>query len=531
MVGLILLIACANIANLLLARAAARRREMAVRLSLGAGRWRVIRQLLTESLLLALASAVAGLAVAGLMIRFMLVLLANGDEAFTVNVGLDWRVLGFTLLVALLTSLLFGLIPALRATRGYVTPALKSNQAGQGGRNQFGLTQGLVVAQIAISLLLVVAASLFVRSLANLHAVRLGFNADSVLLFQLNASKAGYQDEGLKRFYAEVEHRLLTLPGVRGVSTSDLPLAGGWQSSTVFNLPGVPVPPLGQRRPVTSYARVGPTFFETMEIPILQGRPLGPKDRAGAPVVAVVNEVFTQKYFPHQNPVGRHIQFGGKSPVDIEIVGVARNSRYASLKREIPPVVYLAWQQGSKWLAVQSLFCEVRTFGDPLSLSNAVRAAVREANPLVPVAGLTTQTGRIEQTIRRQRTFAQLCTWFGSLALLMACIGLYGTMAYAVARRTPEIGIRMALGAPRGRIVWMVLGEVLLLSTLGLAIGLGAVYQTNGLVKSLLFGLEPNDPRSLATAAAILLTCALTAGILPAQRASRIDPMVALRHE
>ncbi len=534
MVALILLIACANLANLLLARAAGRRREMAVRLSLGAGRLRVIRQLLTESLLLSLASAVAGVGIAALVIRAMLALLANGDEAFTAKVALDGRVLVFTLVVAIGATLLFGLVPALQATRIDITPALKETRAGEARRRYhwISLSQALVVAQIATALLLVVAASLFVRTLTNLHAVQLGFNAERLLTFNLDASKAGIADEALTRFYADLEERVQALPGVRGATTSDLPLVGGYSSSTAVSLPGAPEPPEGQRRPSTAYAKVGVTFFETMETPILQGRALRATDRGGAQTAAVVNQVFADKYFRGQNPVGRHFGLGGgKDALDVEIVGVSRTARYNSLKREIPPVTYLSWRQATGDRRVKQMFFEVRTAGDPLALAGAVRELVRQASPLVPVAGITTQTQRIDQTIRQERTFAQLCTWFGGLALLMACIGLYGTMAYGVARRTSEIGIRMALGAARARIVWTVLREVLTLSAIGLAIGLAAAYQGTSLLKSFLFGLEPQDPLALAISAAMLLGCSLLAGFLPARRASRVDPLVALRHD
>ncbi|MBY0503134.1 MAG: ABC transporter permease [Bryobacteraceae bacterium] len=530
MVGLILLIACANLANLLLARAAGRRREMAVRLSLGAGRFRVIRQLLTESLLLAIAGAVAGLGVAALAIRAILALLANGDEAFPAVVGLDWRVLTFTLLMAIAASLLFGLVPAIQSTRLDLTPALKETRAGAPRRrNWFSLSQALVVSQIAIALLLVVAASLFVRSLSNLYAVQLGFNAERLLTFSVNAAKAGYEGPARTRFFADLESRLAAVPGVRATTSSDMPIVGGWMSSTVIRLPGAPPPREGQPRTGSPYAQVGPTFFETMEIPILQGRALDERDTEGARKVAVVNQVFAQKFFPGQNPVGQHFSFGGAKPVEIEIVGVARNARYNSLKREIPTVMYLPWKQTSQPLP--QMFFDLRAAGDPLALASAVREVVRQANPLVPVAGLTTQTRRMDQTIRQERTFAQLSTWFGALALLMASIGLYGTLAYGVARRTSEIGIRMALGARQGRIVWMVLRDVLVLAGVGLAIGLAAAYQAAALLESFLFGLKPHDPFAILVSAAVLLGCALLAGFLPARRAARVDPLVALRHD
>lgn len=537
MVGLILAVACFNIANLLLARAASRRREIALRLSLGAGRFRIIRQLLTESVILALLSGIAGVGVAALCVRFLLLLLNNGDDRFTVNVGLDWRVLSFTLIVAFVSGIFFGLAPALQATRVDLTPALKETRASESHGKarhfgvRFGLSQILVVAQIGISLLLVVAAGLFVRTVANLHSVSLGFNAENILMFSLDATQAGYKDAALKQFYSELEQRFQAIPGVRGATSSDMPLVGGWSSSTSIKVPGISDPPEGQRGPNSSIAQVGTTFFETMEMPIVAGRPIGKGDVEGAPSVGVVNQVFVEKYFHGENPLGRHFRLGGTDGVDIEIVGVARTARYSSLKRAIPPVTYTSWLQTPKNRRLQQMIFELRTTGNPLALANAVRQVVHQVGPEVPVANITTQSRRIDETILQERTFAQLCACFGGLALLMACVGLYGSMAYTVARRTGEIGIRMALGATRGHVIWMVLREVVALCVFGLLIGLGSAYKTTAFVKSFLFGVGPNDPLAIGVSAAILVACALVAGYLPAFRASRIDPMVALRNE
>jgi macrolide transport system ATP-binding/permease protein len=528
-VALILAIACANIANLLLARATARRREMAVRLSLGAGRFRVIRQLLTESLMLALMGAIAGTGVAALGIRVLLRLLTNGDDDFSLNVGLDWRVLGFALLVTLVTGILFGLAPAIQATRVDVIPALKETRAGQPRRHRtpFNLRQALVVTQIALSLLLVSDAGLFVRSLNQLNSVQLGFNSQNVLLFNLDATKAGYQPAAAAQLYTQLETRFRSLPGVIAATSSDLPLVGGWMSTTGVEIPGSPKTPEGQRGPNSAYAQVGPDFFGTMQIPIALGRALDARDIAGAPMAAVVNEVFAKKYFPGRSPVGTNFKL---DDMDVQIVGVARNARYNSLKQATPPVTYVAWQQAPA-NHLRDLFFELRTTGDPLLLVNSVRTVVHEVAPQLPVADVTTQQRRIQGTIREERIFAQLCAVFGVLALLMACIGLYGSMAWTVARRTSEIGIRMALGAQRPGIVWMVLREVFALTAVGLAIGGIAVWQTTSLLKSLLFNLKPTDPVTLAAAVCFLLASALLAGYLPARRAARIDPMVALRHE
>jgi macrolide transport system ATP-binding/permease protein len=349
MVSLILVIACANIANLLLARAEARRREMAVRLSLGAAKLRVMRQLLTESVLLSLFGGAFGIGFAALGIRGLTWLIANGRENFTLRAELDWRVLMFTLLVALLTGVVFGLAPAIQATKVDITPALKQTRAGMprtGTRRfgiSFGLSQVLVVSQIAISLLLVAAAGLFVRTLGNLESVSLGFNRENVLLFTLNAAAAGYKSSALSVFYSELHRRFQAVPDVRGATWTDMALVSGSGNNTSLAIPGVAK--VQGKSPSAAITHVGPAFFETMQIPILVGRPIDGRDREGAPLAVVVNEVFAGKYFGGITPIGRHFAYGGTDPVDLEIVGVAKNTRYNSLKTEIPPVVYFSFLQ------------------------------------------------------------------------------------------------------------------------------------------------------------------------------------------
>jgi predicted permease len=535
MVALILAIACANIANLLLARAAARSREMAVRLSLGAGRLRVIRQLLTESLLLSLMGGTLGIVVALLGIRFLTLLLANGRDNFTLGATLDWRVLLFTMLIALATGILFGLAPAIQATKVDITPALKETRAGSSrGRTRrfaipFGLSHVLVVSQIAVSLLLAAAAGLFVRTLGNLHSIDVGFNRENVLLFNVNAAQADYKDAALKNFYTELHRRFHAIPGVRNSTMTHLPLVSNSNSGTGVIIPGLAK--TDGEEPNTSLVQIGPEFFATMQIPILLGRPIDARDREGAHATAVVNEVFAKKFFPGVSPIGRHFGFGKTNSVDTEIVGVAKNTRYSSLKREIPPVVYLPYLQAGKNRPLEWMYFELRTAGDPLALANTVRRVVRDVDPQVPVADITTQSRTIDATITQERTFANLCTCFAGLALVMACVGLYATMAYAVTRRTSEIGIRMALGAQRLRIIWMVLRQVLILAVVGLAVGFTVAWETTAFLQSFLFGLKPNDPLALTAAVTILIACAFLAGYAPAWRASRIDPMVALRHE
>ncbi len=532
MVAFILAIACANIANLLLARASARRREIAVRLSLGASRLRVLRQLLTESVLLALPGGILGLGVAAAGIRFLLWLLAGGREDFNLRAELDWRILAFTIAVAFATGILFGLAPAIAATRVDITPALKESRASapRARGRRLGLSQFLVVAQIALSLLLVLGAALFVRTLANLHAVDIGFNQENLLTFSLDASQAGYKDAALTAFYARMNERLRSLPGVRAATVSDMALVANWNHGTGVILPGAPKQQ-GRGGPSTSYISVGPAFFETMQIPILLGRPIDSRDVDGAPLTAVVNEVFAKNYFPNQNPIGRHFRLGNAEAGDLTIAGIARNARYSSLKGPIPPVVYISYLQNIVKRPPVGMIFELRTALNPLALTGTVRRIVHDAAPGVPVTGIMTQTQRIDNTIVQERTFADLCTAFAILALTIACVGLYGAMAYAVSRRTNEIGIRMALGAARRRIVWMVLREVLALAAAGLAIGLVCAWGSLSAVKSFVFGMKPADPLTIALAAGILIVALVLAGYAPAMRASRIDPLTALRHE
>ncbi len=528
MTALILAIAGSNIANLLLSRATARRREMAVRLSLGAARWRIVRQLLTESILLALLGGLMGLFVAAFGIRFLTWLLANGQQDLTLRAGINARILIFALLVSVLTGILFGLAPAIQATKVNLAPVLKECRAAAFRVRRFGLPFGLshvlVAGQIALSLLLVIAAGLFVRTLFKLDAVSIGFNAEKLLVFSLDARQAGYDERRGTAFYETLRQRFASLPGVRGATMSDIPLVAGSTGREGITVPGMPTPP---DRPLSTMVIVaGPSFFHTLQIPILLGRAIGERDTAEAPRVVVVNEVFAKKYFPGRSVIGQHFTF---SKQDVQIVGLAQNTLYSSLKTEIPPVAYVPWSQPD-WL-IGGMYYEIRAPGDPLALANTIRQVVHQANPLLPVADLTTQMRYIDATIAPERTFADLCTCFGLLALLIACVGLYGTMAYTVARRTNEIGIRIALGAQRGTVIWMVQREVLALSLVGLAIGLGVAWETARFVASFLFGIRPHDLAVFGLSAIVLVTCALVAGYAPAWRASRIDPMEALRNE
>lgn len=533
MVGLILAIACANTANLLLARANARTREMAVRLSLGAGRSRVIRQLLTESLLLAALSGFLGVLIAVVGIRVLTRLLANGQEGFTLHAELNWHVLGVTIGLSLLCGMLFGLAPALKATRTGLMPGLRDRSLSD-ARVRLGsvlprvsLTQALVVAQIATSLLLLVAAGLFVRTLSNLHSISLGFNRNNVLLFEVNALQAGYPEPRVAGYYADLRRRLSEAPGVREVTLSHASLIRAGRSH--------PITVDGQRTQGTRVLWTGPQFFTTMQIPILRGREITEIDRQGSVPVAVVSELFARTNFGDKDPIGRRIEIGGSLnvegvPLALEVIGVAASARYGPIKREIPAVVYVPYAQVPRSQLGRMTYA-LRTESDPLHYARAVRQIVHDFDARVPVTNLKTQATDIDQTINQEIVFARLCSAFAILALTIACVGLYATMACAVARRTSEIGVRMALGAGRGDVTWMVLREVCVLVAVGLAIAVPTALSVSRLIESFLFGMRPNDPQSMVLAIAILLAAVLLAGYIPARRASRVDPMVALRHE
>jgi predicted permease len=526
LVAFILAIACANIANLLLARATARRREIALRLSIGASRLRLVRQLLTESLLLAFLGGALGVGVAEWGIRFLMMLLANGRRDFTViHPDLNWHVLGVAAGLSVLTGVLFGLAPALQSTRIDVTPALKEIHSRESrARSSLSLSRVLVVAQIALSMLILVSAGLFVRTLKNLQAIELGINRKNLLLFSINASQVGHGGTEIVSFYEGLRKRLNAVPGVRSASLAHTSLVAGGNSSTCVVIPGKPVDDR------TYYLNVGPAFFSTMQNPILLGREIDEHDQPKSPAVVVVNEEFVKAYFDQQNPLGHHLTFGcTDSARDLEIIGVTKNAHYGDLKADVPPVIYVPYNQSP--VPTFEMTYALRTAGDPLAMAKVVRDIVHQAEPRVPVTDVTTQTAAIDHAMGQEIMFAELCTAFAVLALVIACVGLYGTVSYNVARRTNEIGIRMALGAQRSIVIWMVLCDVFVPAGLGLAIGLPVALAASKLIESFLFGMKPNDPLAVTLAALTLAGAVTLAGYAPAWKASRIDPMIALRDE
>ena len=522
MVALILAITCANVANLLLARAAARRREMAVRLSLGAGRFRVVRQLLTESVMLASLGGALGVLFAVWGMRSLTFLFSKGQESFTLHAELNWHVLGVTAALSVVCGLLFGLVPAIQATRPDVMPALKN---ARGGGSRHRTQHVLVVAQIAMSFLILVAAGLFVQTLNKLHSVQLGYARENILLFSLNARQAGHRDPEMTTLYTNLRKRFESIPGVSSATLSRSSIiSSGRAGGAIKGAMKIGAVTIEGARVLGA----GPRFLTTMQIPILVGREIDDRDQPGSTPVVVISERLARTYFGAENPVGRRITLPDEKR-DLEIVGVSANLRSGSLKKDEgnPMTAFVAVSQFSSDRVTYAL----RTAGDPLKYVQSVREIVREADSSIPVTNVLTQAAEIDRTINREITFAKLCTGFAILALLTACVGLYGTMSYSVTRQFGEIGLRMALGAQRSTMVWMVLRRVLLLAAVGLAISVPAALATSQLLKSFLFGTQPNDPRTLALAAAILLIAAILAGYAPARRASRIDPLVALRHD
>ena len=532
-VAFVLLIACANLANLLLARGTARRREMAVRLSIGAGRWRLVRQLLTESLLLAGLGAGAGLTFASPLSKLVLAL-AGGKNPLTLDVQVDARTLLFTVATALLTALIFGLAPAFRATRINLTPSLKDGATGGFGATPHSrLSRSLIVGQVALSTLLLAGAGLFIRTLVNLAKVDPGFQSQQLLIFTVDGSRSGYEAGKLLAVYERIREKVSAIPGVRAATFSMFPLIAGSMSNSDISVPGYS--PKGKESARTYEMVADSGFLAAMGIPILLGRDLNDGDTPNAPMVAVVNETFVRDYFAGNNPLGKIFYFGQltgqpKAARDtVQIIGVCRDAKYTDLRSEIPPTAYLSYLQNADWVGRATF--EVRTAVPPLSIANAVRRAVAETDRDVPVADLLTQEQQIRMSLSPERLAAGLIGSFGLIAALLAAIGLYGVMAYTVTRRTSEIGIRMALGAGCNAVLWMVLRGSLFMVATGIGIGVPTALAMTQVVREALYGIEPNDPVSFIAASVLMLAVATVAAWIPAQRAGRVDPMQALRHE
>ena len=540
-VGLVLLIACANVANLLLSRAAARQKEIGIRLALGASRWRLIRQLLTESVLIAAMGGLAGILFAIWIKDGVLAVNDWGGRGMrALEPQLNLRVLGFTLALSLVTGIVFGLAPALRSTKVDLTPALKDSARSSSSGSRSLLSRGLVVFQVALSLLLLVGAGLFLRTLLNLQRVEPGFNARNLLLFGVQPALIGYKDERLTDLYQQMTERLEAVPGVQAVTFSRTALLSQSSSSRdLFLRSALNVPPDSEGRIKSNgevyIHQVRENFLEAMGIQLLAGRTLRAEDDARAPRVVVVNQTFANKYFPDESPVGKRFTFDPTKPDQVEIIGLAQDAKYARQRDEIPPTAYASWRQEMR--SMGGVTFEVRTAGDPAVAVAAVRQAVAEIDGNLPLNNVKTQIEQADETLRMERLFAKLLTLFAALAQQLAAIGLFGVMAYAVSQRTREIGIRMALGADRRDVLKMILRQGMTLAMLGVVLGLAVAYVLTKYLesaldlKSMLYGVTVSDPLTYGVIAVGLTLVALAACYVPARRATKVDPMIALRYE
>jgi predicted permease len=528
MVGLVLLIACANVANLMIARSMARQKEVAIRLALGASRGRLVRQLLVESTLLSLAGGLLGLLIAPPTMRLLVDIMPQMDPPLKFLVNPNLRALCFTIAVSVFTALVFGLAPALRATRPNLAPTLKDQAGAVAGGGQAAWRKLLVSAQVALSLLLLIGAGLFTRSLSNLQDLRPGFEVRNLLSFSLNPTLNGYQTERARLFYQQLTQELAALPGARSAALALVPPLSydDWDSD--FSVEGYAAKAGENMNSHENY--VSPGFFATLKIPLEAGRDFTDRDRIGAPKVAVVNRKFALHYFGGRDPVGRHIGDGTDpgTRTDIEIVGVVGDTKYETMREEIPRQVFFPYLQRGR---SGNMTAYVRTDVASDQMFPVLRAAVRKLDANLPVSLMKTVERQKDDSLSVDRLAATLATAFGVLATLLAAIGLYGVMAFLVARRTREIGLRMALGAVTGNVIWLVVREVLLLAGIGVLVGLPVSLAVTRLLASLLYDVNPNDPANIALATLGIAAIAAVSGYLPARRATRVDPVTALRYE
>jgi predicted permease len=524
-VALVLLVACGNMANLLLAQSTARRRELAIRLSLGASRWLVARQLLIESLLLSLLGAAAGVVLAFWGSRALVNLISTRTAIVSLDLAMDWRVLGFSIAIGIVTGLLFGVAPALRATG--LTPALALRDHSRGviaGGGRLSLGHGLVALQVAISFVLVLGATLFVRTLVDLTTQRMGFDENRVLIATVDLRRTGLSDKERPAFFARIRDAVARAPGIEAAAASVITPMSNSVWNSLITVPGYEA---SERDRIANFNRVTPDYFKVMSTPILAGRDIAPADSLNAPKIALVNEAFAKKYLKGQDPLGKifsHDSARLASPT--QIIGLVADAKYNSLREPVPPTMYVAWDQTDTIASVARV--SVRVNGAANAFRNTVLQAIQNVNKEV-VVDFKTFEEDVRAAVIQERLIASLSAFFGGLALLLAAIGLYGVMSYSVARRRHEIGIRMALGAEPGSVMRLVLLNVALVTLAGLVLGAAVSMGTGRFVDTLLFGLVASDTTMIVVAAITLAAAAIVAGYLPARRAARVDPMSALR--
>jgi predicted permease len=523
-VGLVLLIACVNVANLLLSRSASRRREIGTRLALGASRSRIVRQLLTESILLSVLGAILGWGFARWGVHVLLGLLST---RIALDVHPDMRLFAFTTALCLGTGIVVGIIPALRATQIDLRGGLTERSSHGGGRSVLGKT--LVIAQVGLSLLLLVGAGLIVRSLQNVLAVDAGYHRDQLLVLNVSPGAAGYHGNEFLRACRQLLDRLGNVPGVTAASFSMNGLFLGGDNAMMVRVPDRPdaANPNGVR-----VDWIGPSYFSAVGIPLLLGRDIDSHDQADSRRVAVINDAFARTFLPGINPIGHRLLGNPNHPTEAEVIGVAQDVKDHSLRDQPPTRCYLAFlQEDPELFRYSTVKFELQTIVAPLSLASAVRQTIHKFDRNIPILEISPLTALVKRSLSQEELVAKLTGLFSVLALLLACIGLYGLMSYAVARRTSELGIRLALGAQSHSILWLVLRETLALVTIGLVVGTLAAFAVTRVLSNLLFGLTARDPQTFVLAAGVLIMSALVAGYLPAFRASRVDPLVALRCE